>query len=171
MSNHASSSLCVSGRELTQGHQLGLAGGVSFPVFWLAGAGAAVFWILGEHYFSSLPHCVDMFSLYFLWNHLFSAFRRYDSRYRVSCGISWAGVVWHGGAAHGACINIRLSPLTFQLLTLPCLVFIATYWLYCFEICINELNNIHLLADRPAEISRLTVKVALSQIDSLGKHI
>lgn len=56
------SKLCVSGRELTQGHQLGLAGGVSFPVFWLAGAGAAVFWILGVHYFSSLPHCVDKFS-------------------------------------------------------------------------------------------------------------
>ncbi|XP_056618618.1 prenylated Rab acceptor protein 1 [Triplophysa dalaica] len=37
----------IFGRELTQGHQLGLAGGVSFPVFWLAGAGAAVFWILG----------------------------------------------------------------------------------------------------------------------------
>ncbi|XP_052002557.1 prenylated Rab acceptor protein 1-like isoform X2 [Xyrauchen texanus] len=39
--------LVVFGRELTQGHQLGLAGGVSFPVFWLAGAGAAVFWVLG----------------------------------------------------------------------------------------------------------------------------
>ncbi|XP_065117187.1 prenylated Rab acceptor protein 1 isoform X2 [Paramisgurnus dabryanus] len=39
--------LVIFGRELTQGHQLGLAGGVSFPVFWLAGAGSAVFWILG----------------------------------------------------------------------------------------------------------------------------
>ncbi|KAL2076801.1 hypothetical protein ACEWY4_027603 [Coilia grayii] len=39
--------LVIFGRELTQGHQLGLAGGVSFPVFWLAGAGAAVFWVLG----------------------------------------------------------------------------------------------------------------------------
>lgn len=42
--------LFLSGRELTQGHQLGLAGGVSFPVFWLAGAGAAVFWVLGEFF-------------------------------------------------------------------------------------------------------------------------
>lgn len=40
------------GRELTHGHQLGLAGAVSLPVFWLAGAGAAVFWVLGELYFS-----------------------------------------------------------------------------------------------------------------------
>ncbi|XP_026140357.1 prenylated Rab acceptor protein 1-like [Carassius auratus] len=39
--------LVVFGRELTQGHQLGLAGGVSFPVFWIAGAGTAVFWVLG----------------------------------------------------------------------------------------------------------------------------
>lgn len=38
-----------SGRELTHGHQLGLAGAVSLPVFWLAGAGAAVFWVLGEY--------------------------------------------------------------------------------------------------------------------------
>lgn len=38
-----------SGRELTQGHQLGLAGAVSLPVFWLAGAGTAVFWVLGEY--------------------------------------------------------------------------------------------------------------------------
>lgn len=38
-----------SGRELTNGHQLGLAGAVSLPVFWLAGAGAAVFWILGKY--------------------------------------------------------------------------------------------------------------------------
>lgn len=49
----------LSGRELTQGHQLGLAGGVSFPVFWLAGAGSAVFWILGEFFtFISLYFCV-----------------------------------------------------------------------------------------------------------------
>ncbi|TRY95595.1 hypothetical protein DNTS_018375 [Danionella cerebrum] len=34
---------------LTHGHQLGLAGGVSFPVFWLAGAGSAVFWVLAFH--------------------------------------------------------------------------------------------------------------------------
>ncbi|XP_017325017.1 prenylated Rab acceptor protein 1 isoform X1 [Ictalurus punctatus] len=43
------SKLVVFGRELTQGHQLGLAGAVSLPVFWLAGAGTAVFWVLGCH--------------------------------------------------------------------------------------------------------------------------
>ncbi|XP_031431543.1 prenylated Rab acceptor protein 1 [Clupea harengus] len=41
------SKLVIFGRELTSGHQLGLAGCVSFPVFWLAGAGTAVFWVLG----------------------------------------------------------------------------------------------------------------------------
>uniref|UniRef100_A0A8C3FIS2 PRA1 family protein n=1 Tax=Chrysemys picta bellii TaxID=8478 RepID=A0A8C3FIS2_CHRPI len=35
------------GRELGTAHQYGLAGGVSFPFFWLAGAGSAVFWVLG----------------------------------------------------------------------------------------------------------------------------
>ncbi|XP_018587537.1 prenylated Rab acceptor protein 1 [Scleropages formosus] len=41
------SKLVVFGREITGAHQLGLAGGISFPVFWLAGAGTAVFWVLG----------------------------------------------------------------------------------------------------------------------------
>lgn len=51
---HKHTLLFLSGRELTQGHQLGLAGGVSFPVFWLAGAGAAVFWVLGEFFHTHL---------------------------------------------------------------------------------------------------------------------
>ncbi|XP_048149199.1 prenylated Rab acceptor protein 1 [Corvus hawaiiensis] len=37
----------ATGRELTPAHQLAVAGGVSLPLFWLAGAGAAVFWVLG----------------------------------------------------------------------------------------------------------------------------
>lgn len=37
------------GREVTPAHQYALAGGVSFPFFWLAGAGSAVFWVLGEY--------------------------------------------------------------------------------------------------------------------------
>uniref|UniRef100_A0A670K418 PRA1 family protein n=1 Tax=Podarcis muralis TaxID=64176 RepID=A0A670K418_PODMU len=41
------SQLVVFGRELSTAHQYGLAGGVSFPFFWLAGAGSAVFWVLG----------------------------------------------------------------------------------------------------------------------------
>ncbi|XP_039629069.1 prenylated Rab acceptor protein 1 [Polypterus senegalus] len=41
------SKLILFGREVTAAHQYGLAGGVSFPFFWLAGAGSAVFWVLG----------------------------------------------------------------------------------------------------------------------------
>ncbi|XP_044540403.1 prenylated Rab acceptor protein 1-like [Gracilinanus agilis] len=40
-------SLSPPGREVTPAHQYGLAGGISFPFFWLAGAGSAVFWVLG----------------------------------------------------------------------------------------------------------------------------
>uniref|UniRef100_A0A3Q1EKA6 PRA1 family protein n=1 Tax=Acanthochromis polyacanthus TaxID=80966 RepID=A0A3Q1EKA6_9TELE len=36
---------------LTVPHQMSLAGAVSLPVFWLAGAGAAVFWVLGATLF------------------------------------------------------------------------------------------------------------------------
>nr|XP_055106203.1 prenylated Rab acceptor protein 1 isoform X1 [Symphalangus syndactylus] len=35
------------GREVSPAHQYALAGGISFPFFWLAGAGSAVFWVLG----------------------------------------------------------------------------------------------------------------------------
>lgn len=38
----------TAGKELTVPHQMSLAGAISLPVFWLAGAGAAVFWVLGE---------------------------------------------------------------------------------------------------------------------------
>lgn len=37
------------GREVSPAHQYALAGSVSFPFFWLAGAGSAVFWVLGEY--------------------------------------------------------------------------------------------------------------------------
>uniref|UniRef100_A0A8C3Y5S6 PRA1 family protein n=1 Tax=Catharus ustulatus TaxID=91951 RepID=A0A8C3Y5S6_CATUS len=40
--------LVLLGRELSPAHQLGVAAGVSLPLFWLAGAGSAVFWVLGE---------------------------------------------------------------------------------------------------------------------------
>ncbi|CAL9705510.1 unnamed protein product [Knipowitschia caucasica] len=43
--------LVIMGRELAMPHQMGLAGAVSLPVFWLAGAGAAVFWVLGATLF------------------------------------------------------------------------------------------------------------------------
>ncbi|XP_038195590.1 prenylated Rab acceptor protein 1 [Arvicola amphibius] len=41
------SKLVLFGREVSPAHQYALAGGVSFPFFWLAGAGSAVFWVLG----------------------------------------------------------------------------------------------------------------------------
>ncbi|MBW01400.1 Prenylated Rab acceptor protein 1, partial [Eschrichtius robustus] len=41
------SHLDIPGREVTPAHQYALAGTVSFPFFWLAGAGSAVFWVLG----------------------------------------------------------------------------------------------------------------------------
>lgn len=40
--------MAETGKELTVPHQMSLAGAVSLPVFWLAGAGAAVFWVLGK---------------------------------------------------------------------------------------------------------------------------
>ncbi|XP_072317397.1 prenylated Rab acceptor protein 1 [Eucyclogobius newberryi] len=43
--------LVVMGKELAVPHQMSLAGAVALPVFWLAGAGAAVFWILGATLF------------------------------------------------------------------------------------------------------------------------
>ncbi|XP_054904120.1 prenylated Rab acceptor protein 1 [Poeciliopsis prolifica] len=45
------SKLVILGKELTVPHQMGLAGAVSLPVFWLAGAGAAVFWVFGATLF------------------------------------------------------------------------------------------------------------------------
>ncbi|XP_046884948.1 prenylated Rab acceptor protein 1 isoform X2 [Hypomesus transpacificus] len=45
------SKLVVLGKELTVPHQMGVAGAMSLPVFWLAGAGAAVFWVLGATLF------------------------------------------------------------------------------------------------------------------------
>ncbi|KAM4650602.1 prenylated Rab acceptor protein 1 [Discoglossus pictus] len=41
------SKIVLFGRELSMANQYGLAGAVSFPFFYLAGAGAAVFWVLG----------------------------------------------------------------------------------------------------------------------------
>ncbi|XP_005883973.1 PREDICTED: prenylated Rab acceptor protein 1 [Myotis brandtii] len=41
------SKLVLFGREVSPAHQYAMAGAVSFPFFWLAGAGSAVFWVLG----------------------------------------------------------------------------------------------------------------------------
>ncbi|XP_058679104.1 prenylated Rab acceptor protein 1, partial [Ammospiza caudacuta] len=55
--------LVLLGRELSPAHQLGVAGGAALPLLWLAGAGAAVFWLLGA-------------ALVFLGSH--AAFRQLD---------------------------------------------------------------------------------------------
>lgn len=41
--------VCPPGREVSPAHQYAMAGAVSFPFFWLAGAGSAVFWVLGKY--------------------------------------------------------------------------------------------------------------------------
>uniref|UniRef100_UPI00358F2104 prenylated Rab acceptor protein 1 n=1 Tax=Myxine glutinosa TaxID=7769 RepID=UPI00358F2104 len=43
--------LSIFGRELTVAQQYGAAAATSFPLFWLAGAGSAVFWVLGATVF------------------------------------------------------------------------------------------------------------------------
>uniref|UniRef100_A0A3P9J3Q0 PRA1 family protein n=1 Tax=Oryzias latipes TaxID=8090 RepID=A0A3P9J3Q0_ORYLA len=52
------SRLVVLGKQLNVPHQMGLAGALSLPVFWLAGAGAAVFWVLGATLFVIGTHAV-----------------------------------------------------------------------------------------------------------------
>ncbi|KAJ3583178.1 hypothetical protein NHX12_034388 [Muraenolepis orangiensis] len=52
------SKLVLLGKELTVPHQMAVAGAISLPVFWLAGAGAAVFWILGATLFVIGSHAV-----------------------------------------------------------------------------------------------------------------
>lgn len=46
-------------------HQMSLAGAISLPVFWLAGAGAAVFWVLGKPNHIILVPCYSFESLFF----------------------------------------------------------------------------------------------------------
>lgn len=55
--------MAETGKELTVPHQMSLAGAVSLPVFWLAGAGAAVFWVLGKQ---KSHYCV--YTVYLQWS-------------------------------------------------------------------------------------------------------
>ena len=36
------------GKEVTVTHQYAAVGLLAFPLFWIAGAGSAVFWVIGE---------------------------------------------------------------------------------------------------------------------------
>ena len=41
--------LYVSGRELSLAQQYAAVGALSFPLLWVAGAGSAVFWVIGQY--------------------------------------------------------------------------------------------------------------------------
>ena len=45
---NAEKKLVVAGHELSLAQQYGLVSIFSFPIFYLAGAGAAVFWVIGK---------------------------------------------------------------------------------------------------------------------------
>ena len=45
---NAEKKLVVAGHELSLAQQYGLGSILSFPIFYLAGAGAAVFWVIGK---------------------------------------------------------------------------------------------------------------------------
>nr|XP_039248182.1 prenylated Rab acceptor protein 1-like isoform X2 [Styela clava] len=46
----------VIGHELSYAHQYGIAAALSFPLFFIAGAGSAVFWVLGVSFFLVALH-------------------------------------------------------------------------------------------------------------------
>ena len=48
MNHEIFQSLLLAGKELTVAQQYGAVGAMSFPLFWLAGAGGAVFWVIGK---------------------------------------------------------------------------------------------------------------------------
>lgn len=56
------SPLKIAGKELTIAQQYGAVGAMSFPLFWLAGAGGAVFWVIGASFFSIMLHA-SMYAL------------------------------------------------------------------------------------------------------------
>lgn len=48
--------LSIMGKELSVSQQYAAVGLCSFPLFWLAGAGSAVFWIIGASFFVIMLH-------------------------------------------------------------------------------------------------------------------
>jgi len=50
------SKMAIMGKEVTVAQQYGAVGVLSFPLFWLAGAGSAVFWIIGASFFVIMLH-------------------------------------------------------------------------------------------------------------------
>ncbi|XP_013410223.1 prenylated Rab acceptor protein 1-like [Lingula anatina] len=52
------SKLSLLGHEVSLAQQYGAVGVISFPLFWLAGAGSAVFWVIGASFFLIMAHAV-----------------------------------------------------------------------------------------------------------------
>ncbi|GFN91285.1 pra1 family protein [Plakobranchus ocellatus] len=48
--------ITIMGRELSLAQQYAAVGAASFPLFWLAGAGSAVFWVIGASFFVIMLH-------------------------------------------------------------------------------------------------------------------
>ncbi|CAL1548276.1 unnamed protein product [Lymnaea stagnalis] len=48
--------ISVMGRELSLAQQYAAVGALSFPLFWIAGAGSAVFWVIGASFFVVMLH-------------------------------------------------------------------------------------------------------------------
>ncbi|KAK3587718.1 hypothetical protein CHS0354_042509 [Potamilus streckersoni] len=48
--------ITVFGREVSLAQQYAAVGACSFPLFWLAGAGSAVFWVIGASFFVIMLH-------------------------------------------------------------------------------------------------------------------
>jgi len=63
---NAEKKLVVAGHELSLAQQYGLVSIFSFPIFYLAGAGAAVFWVIGMIREKYILHCFNMIVLFFL---------------------------------------------------------------------------------------------------------
>ncbi|ESO93854.1 hypothetical protein LOTGIDRAFT_153327 [Lottia gigantea] len=53
---NADKKISIMGRELGLAQQYTTVGLCSFPLFWLAGAGSAVFWIIGASFFVIMAH-------------------------------------------------------------------------------------------------------------------
>lgn len=59
---NADKKIAIMGRELTLVQQYAAVGVLSFPLFWVAGAGSAVFWVIGASIFIIMLHAC-MYSL------------------------------------------------------------------------------------------------------------
>ncbi|KAK6173527.1 hypothetical protein SNE40_016959 [Patella caerulea] len=53
---NADKKMSIMGREISVAQQYAAVGVGSFPLFWLAGAGSAVFWIIGASFFVIMAH-------------------------------------------------------------------------------------------------------------------